>query len=160
MQSEIDWYNDDWLFTEYELYNNRKIIRTVTCSETEIMDRKIYYISKMRFRAIIKYMENEFKNFNEVIDCDDGDDWVIEYFDSTGKLIKEYEGYTYNSILDDIVILFEPSKEYIVLKIQIISLFRIVFINSSGLVLYNGTKVYILFAKNNEKTYFFYGIVI
>lgn len=43
---------------------------------------------------------------------------------------------------------------------QIISLFRIVFINSSGLVLYNGTKVYILFAKNNEKTYFFYGIVI
>lgn len=115
--SEIDWYNDDWLFTEYELYSNRKIIRTVTCSETEIMDRKIYYISKMRFRAIIKYMENEFKNFNEVIDCDDGDDWVIEYFDSTGKLIKEYKGYTYNSILDDIVILFEPSKEYIVLKI-------------------------------------------
>ena len=44
------------------------------------MDRKIYYISKMRFRTIIKYMENEFKNFNEVIDCDD---WVIEYFDST-----------------------------------------------------------------------------
>ena len=83
MQSEIDWYNDDWLFTEYELYSNRKIIRTVTCSETEIMDRKIYYISKMRFRTIIKYMENEFKNFNEVIDCDDGDDWVIEYFDST-----------------------------------------------------------------------------
>ena len=71
----------------------------------------------MRFRTIIKYMENEFKNFNEVIDCDDGDDWVIEYFDSTGKLIKEYEGYTYNNILDDIVILFEPSKEYIVLKI-------------------------------------------
>ena len=28
------------------------------------------------------------------------------------------------------------------------------------MVLYNGTKVYILFAKNNEKTYFFYGIVI
>ena len=117
MQSEIDWYNDDWLFTEYELYSNRKIIRTVTCSETEIMDRKIYYISKMRFRTIIKYMENEFKNFNEVIDCYDGDDWVIEYFDSTGKLIKEYEGYTYDSVLDEIVILFEPTKEYIVLKI-------------------------------------------
>ena len=117
MQSEIDWYNDDWLFTEYELYSKRKIIRTVTCSETEIMDRKIYYISKMRFRTIIKYMENEFKNFNEVIDCYDGDDWVIEYFDSTGKLIKEYEGYTYDSVLDEIVILFEPTKEYIVLKI-------------------------------------------
>ena len=29
--SEIDWYNDDWLFTEYEVYSNRKIIRTVTC---------------------------------------------------------------------------------------------------------------------------------
>lgn len=115
--SEIDWYNDDWLFTEYELYSNRKIIRTVTCSETKIMDRKIYHISKIRYRTIIKYMENEFKNFNEVIDGDDGDDWVIKYFDLTGKLIKEYKGYTYDSVLDDIVILFEPTKEYIVLKI-------------------------------------------
>lgn len=71
----------------------------------------------MRFRTIIKYMENEFKNFNEVIDCDDGDDWVIKYFDLTGKLVKEYKGYTYDSVLDEIVILFEPTKEYIVLKI-------------------------------------------
>ena len=38
--------------------------------------------------------------------------------------------------------------------------FLISFINNSFLVSYNGTKVYILFAKNNKKTCFFYGIVI
>ena len=46
------------------------------------------------------------------------------------------------------------------LFIKIINLFQILFINNSYLVLYNGTKVYILFAKNNEKTYFFCEIVI
>lgn len=81
---------DYWVRTQYILYSNKKLTITETYNLAGNKAQDVI-LTQGEYDELVSLLKNVIKTNSS--DCCDGDAWNLLYFDNTGNVLSEFDGY-------------------------------------------------------------------
>ena len=96
--------SDYWKHTDYKLYTNGTVVFSSTYNISGKRDEKTYKIDNEKMNKIIEILDGDFNKYTKDYSATDGETWHLQYYNSKGDVIHEFNGYIYgNKVLEKLV---------------------------------------------------------